>query len=92
MGDAIIRHDEVRQRFELVVEGHVCELDYRQSQGVMSILHTGVPEAISGRGLAGRLVERAFEEARLRGWKVRPACSYAGDWVRRHPEVADLLA
>lgn len=87
-----IHHDDVGQRFELIVEDQVCELVYRHAHGVMTILHTGVPDAVSGRGIAGRLVADAFEVARARGWKVRPACSYAADWVRRHPEMADRIA
>ena len=92
-----VQHDPDRQRLSLRVEGHEAELTYHLLEAgtavpVMVIDHTGVPEAIGGRGLAGRLVEAAFELARSRGWKVLPACSYARVWVTRHPAVSDLLA
>lgn len=86
-----IRHDEDGERFEALVDGHRCELDYRFADGVMTITHTGVPEAVGGRGIAGALVARAFATARERGWKVDPACSYAAQWARKHPEVAELV-
>lgn len=90
--NAAIRHDAARRRFELVVDGHACELDYAFENGTMTITHTGVPAAVGGRGIAGELVATAFATARANGWKVRAACSYAQAWAARHPEHADLLA
>lgn len=87
-----IGHDRAAHRFELVVEGHLCELDYRLDGGVMTIAHTGVPAVVGGRGIAGELVRTAFETARRKGWRVVPACSYAQAWLGRHPEFADLRA
>ncbi len=81
-----------RGRFAVVVEGHECELDYQLDRGVMVITHTGVPGAVGGRGIAAQLVQTAFDAARAAGWKVRPACSYAGVWVRRHPQYQSLVA
>lgn len=93
-----VQHVAERQRLHLELEGWEAELTYHLLDAgagagqVMVIDHTGVPEAIGGRGLAGRLVQAAFELARSRGWKVLPACSYARVWVNRHPDWNDLLA
>ena len=38
------------------------------------------------------LVKRAVKDARERGWKVTPLCSYAAVQFRRHEEWQDLLA
>lgn len=86
-----IHHDAAEHRFEACVDGQRCELDYALADGVMTITHTGVPAAVGGRGVAGELVAAAFAEARVAGWKVRPACSYAAGYAQRHPELADLL-
>lgn len=89
-----IEHDENAHRFHTVVDGQACVLVYSLGGPgglVMSIDHTGVPEAVGGRGIAGALVEAAFALARHRGWKVNPACSYSAAWAQRHPDVADLL-
>ncbi len=56
----------------------------------MMIAHTGVPSRVGGRGIAGALVQAALDEARERGWKVRPVCSYAAVWMQRHPEYLEL--
>ena len=84
-----IRHDAAGRRFHVQLEGHVAELTYRMAgTDTMLIDHTGVPEAIGGRGIAGQLVAAAFEHAAAQDWKVIPACSYAAAWVDRHPEHA----
>jgi predicted GNAT family acetyltransferase len=86
-----ILHDATRCRFELVVDGQRCELDYVLDGTRMTIMHTGVPDAVGGRGIGAALVAAAFAHARAQRWSVRPACSYAAAWVRKHPESADLI-
>jgi predicted GNAT family acetyltransferase len=87
-----VQHQPENERFVVVADGVEAELDYRIEDGVIALTHTGVPEAIGGRGIAGDLVRTAFEFARAEGMKVRPMCSYAEAWSRRHPDYADLLA
>ena len=87
-----IEHDRAGQCRHLQLDGHRAELTYQVHGGRMVIEHTRVPEAIGGRGLAGHLVQAAFDRAREEGWKVVPACSYAQVWVERHRAYADLLA
>lgn len=87
-----VRHERDAHRFAATVEGQDCELDYRLDGEVLSILHTGVPEALGGRGIAAALTRAALEFSRARQLKVRPVCSYAAAFFRRNPQYADLLA
>lgn len=87
-----IAHDADRQRFTTTVDDVEAVVDYHRDGDLMVIDHTGVPDAIGGRGIAGHLVRAAFEHARSEGWNVRPVCSYAAAWVQRHPEYSELLA
>ena len=87
-----ITHLPAAHRFETRVDGVLCELDYGLHNQLMTILHTGVPPEVGGRGIAGELVRAALEAARRAGWKVVPACSYASVWMERHPEFADVRA
>jgi len=92
MSDEVqVRHQPEASRFAATVEGHDCELDYRLDGKVLTITHTGVPDAVGGRGIAGALTRAALAFARAEGFKVYPACSYAAVFFRRHPEYADLL-
>jgi len=87
-----ITHDRTAHRFEANVDGSVCYVDYHFADGVMDIRHTIVPAAVEGRGIASALMQAAADAARDEGWKIRPSCSYAEAWMRRHPQAADLLA
>ena len=54
--------------------------------------HTGVPDAYSGRGIAGQLARALVREARAAGVKIVPLCPYVAAWFRKHPDEADLIA
>ena len=87
-----IHHNEAASRFEVVVDGLLCEASYLRAGEVMVMHHTGVPRALEGRGIAARLVAAALDHAREQGLKVRPSCSYVALYMRRHPETLDLMA
>ena len=86
-----VRHDPASCRFEALVDGLPCVVDYALRGGVMHILHTGVPAKLEGRGLAGALVHEVLAQARAQGWRVRPVCSYVAVYMQRHPETRELL-
>jgi predicted GNAT family acetyltransferase len=74
-----------------MMEGQRAVLDYVLDGNTMTIVHTGVPPPIAGRGIAAELVHSALAAARTQGWKVVPACSYAADYMAKHPhECAEL--
>jgi predicted GNAT family acetyltransferase len=95
MGALTIHHDAEAGRFTTQVEGRQSEATYRLVSGpsgpVMHLVHTGVPSALQGRGIAAALVAAALAEASAQGWRVRPVCSYVRAYMRRHPETQDLL-
>lgn len=90
-GGVAIEHDGAG-RFSTVADRTAAHLDYQREGDILTITHTIVPSAIGGRGIGGRLVRAALDHARSHGLKVRPRCSYADDWMRRHPEYEDLRA
>jgi uncharacterized protein len=87
-----IAHEQSAHRFVAVVEGQECVLEYRLSGNTMTITHTGVPESLGGRGIAGDLTRFALDAARKLGWKIVPACSYAEAFFKKHPEFGNMLA
>ncbi|HEU4621313.1 MAG TPA: GNAT family N-acetyltransferase [Burkholderiaceae bacterium] len=88
-----VRHNPQAQRFEAIIDGHPpCVCDYRlQDGGVLALVHTEVPAALEGRGIASALVQSAFEYAQEKNLVVRPLCSYVRVWVKRHPQVQALV-
>ena len=87
-----IDHLPDRGRFQARVDGRLCVADYRLADGVITVTHTEVPPALEGRGIAGALMQALLDHAGANRLKVRPLCSYASAYMRRHPETAALLA
>jgi predicted GNAT family acetyltransferase len=79
------------QRFVLEVEGYTAEVVYRLSPGVVTFVHTGVPEELAGRGIASRLARHVLDYARLEGLRVELRCSFLRGFVASHAEYRDLL-
>lgn len=86
-----VRHNAPASRFEVELEGQLCVADYRLRGSVLDLNHTVVPRALEGRGIAAAMVAAALAWAREQGWQVRPSCSYVATYMKRHPEVQDLL-
>jgi predicted GNAT family acetyltransferase len=80
------------ERFELREGGGLALADYRQQDGRLLVPHVEAAHALRGTGAAGRLMEGVVDAARQRGLKIVPLCPYADDWMRKHPETADLRA
>jgi predicted GNAT family acetyltransferase len=87
-----VQHNIEEHQFTVTIEGQRSLLQYRLKEGVMTIVHTEVPAALAGHGIAGDLVRTALDTARGNGWRVVAACSYTKAFLQRHPEYADLLA
>jgi predicted GNAT family acetyltransferase len=91
MTDFEIIHNAAASRFEATIDGHLCRADYQLADGVMRMTHTGVPRALAGRGIAGKLVAAALSHAQAQGYKAEPWCSYVRRYMQRHPESQALL-
>ena len=87
-----VHDDPQRQRYELEVEGGFAFIDYRRDGDVVTMTHAEVPRALRGGGIGLELVRGALALARQHGEKVVPVCSFVEHYMRRHPEVHDLLA
>jgi predicted GNAT family acetyltransferase len=80
--------NQAKSRLEVQGEGAVAELVYRRIGNRLVLVHTGVPEALGGRGIGGRLVQAAVDIAAASGLTVVPLCPYARSWLERHPDEA----
>ena len=88
-----VEHDLVSRRFTVTAAGGTAVLAYAAAgSGLVELYSTYVPPADRGRGIAARLVQAAVEYARAEGLRIIPSCWYVAQWMRAHPEHADLLA
>ena len=86
-----IRNNTALDRFELEVDGQLAVAYCRMTPGVVTFVHTEVPQALSGRGVATKLIRGALEMVRGQGLKVVPQCPFVSAFMGKHPEYNDLL-
>lgn len=95
MGDQIQitrEEGEAKGRYLAVLDGFEAEMTYSRAGAKMIIIdHTGVPDALRGRGVGQALVLRGIEDARAEGRKIVPLCPFAKAQIARHPEWQDVL-
>ena len=77
-----IEHLTGRSRFRLSIDGdEAVVLDYIDRPGVWDITHTYADPVFRGTGVASRLVQHVFDEARAGGIRIVPSCPYIPVWV-----------
>jgi uncharacterized protein len=91
MTDTII-DNRARDRYELTIDGVTAYVGYSRARGVITLIHTVVPDSLGGRGIGSRLAQHALDAARASGDKVAPQCSFIAAYIDKHPEYADLVA
>ncbi|MBN8978819.1 MAG: N-acetyltransferase [Rhizobiales bacterium] len=90
MTDTVLNNTD-KNRYELSVDGHLAATYYRIADGVITFIHTEVPDALAGRGVGGKLVKGALDQVRAAGLKVVPQCPFVRAYIEKHPDYADLL-
>jgi uncharacterized protein len=88
---ASVRDNKAQSRFELDVEGGMAFANYRLTPSAVIITHTETPRALRGRGVASELVKGALELIRADRHKVIAGCGFVVDYLRKHPEYADVV-
>ncbi len=88
-----VKDNQAASRFEMRSVGAIAFIEYeRTGGGRIALLHTGVPEALSGQGVGSKLVRGALDAVRAKGLKVVPRCEFVAAYVERHPEYRDMVA
>ncbi len=87
----IVVNNKTRHRYELAVEGHIAATYYSVADGVITFIHTEVPPELGGRGIASTLIRGALDQVRADGLKVVAGGGFVVDYMRKHPEYADLV-
>jgi predicted GNAT family acetyltransferase len=88
-----VEHDQQGRRYLLAAGAAVLsEITYSVSGDAVIIEHTTTPVAHRGNGYAAELTGAALDDLRARGLRLVPACPYTRAYLRRHPELQDLVA
>ncbi|WP_198082710.1 GNAT family N-acetyltransferase [Variovorax sp. E3] len=89
---ASVQDNPAKHRFEYASQGERAVAIYSLDGDVITFIHTLVPEALQGQGIARQLVLAGLASARERGLRVIPQCPVFAAYMRSHPDTHDLLA
>jgi uncharacterized protein len=84
----LVEDDQSEERLVVRQGDDVAELVYHRRGDRLSLLHTGVPASLEGRGIGSALVRAAVERAAQEGLTIVAYCSFAKGWLESHPDVA----
>ena len=88
-----IQNNTDKSRFETTVEGHLAFVEYHLNKDRIAFIHTEVPEALEGKGIATALAKYVLQYARDQHLKVVPFCPFISGYIRKHiEEYRDMLA
>lgn len=91
--EVAVRYVPAAKRFEATVPGsdEVAFLEMTPSPDLWTFEHTEVPESMKGQGVGSELVRQALAHVRELGMTIKPVCPFTAGYIKRHPEVADLV-
>lgn len=78
-------------QFTFTENQNTAHLDYHDANGIRTISHTIVPDALGGRGIGTQLARAALDDARENGLRVHSLCPFIDHFVAKNPFYADLL-
>lgn len=78
-------------RFVVRGSGGAAELEYRLDGDRLYLIHTEVPDAWEGHGVASQLVRAALRRAAAEHLTVIPWCPFARRWLRGHEDEAAAI-
>jgi uncharacterized protein len=87
-----VRDNPSTGRFEMGSGGGTAFLEYRRAGDRIVLLHTEVPEALSGQGVGPTLVRGTLDAVRAERLKVVPRRESVAAHIGRHPEYRDMVA
>ncbi|WP_343070116.1 GNAT family N-acetyltransferase [Aminobacter carboxidus] len=64
---------------------------YRIENGKVVLVHTEVPQHLSGQGIGTKLAKGVFEAIRASERRVIAKCPFMAMFASRHPEYAAML-
>ena len=87
-----VKNNAAEERYEVALDGQLAFLEYERTGDRVVLIHTEVPEALEGHGIASKIARAALEDARAQHLAVVPMCDYVRSFIKRHPEYEDLVA
>ena len=72
--------------FRIELDGKRAELSYAEGASRITFIHTEVPQAFQGQGIAGKLAKAGLEYAKARKLAVIAKCPFVKAYIEKHPD------
>lgn len=87
-----VKDNPAQSRFDLATPDGVAYVVYKREGRRVVLIHTEVPEALSGQGIGSKLVRGTLDQLRADGDEIVPRCEFVAAYIARHPEYEDMIA
>ena len=78
-------------RFELKQGNEIASILYSKTPHSIRLIHTEVPPALQGQGVASKLVKGTLDLLRDSGLTIVPSCPFVADYLKRHREYLPMI-
>jgi len=89
--DLKLKTNAESNRLELEVDDVVAFIEYKLTRDKLFLIHTEVPDALSGKGVGTAIVLKALEYAKENNYKIIPICPFVQSYLKRHQEWVDIV-
>jgi predicted GNAT family acetyltransferase len=86
-----ITNNEKEMQFQIHAEGEIASLQYRFYKSDIALMHTDVPDALSGKGMASALAHHALEWAKEHKKKIMVYCPFVASYLKKNPQYEELV-
>ncbi|HET9437961.1 MAG TPA: GNAT family N-acetyltransferase [Gaiellaceae bacterium] len=92
MTGLVVRDNPSELRYEALLDDRLVGIiRYRTEPGLVVLAHSEVDLDLEHSGIGSELVRGALADIRARALRVVPHCPFVLDYIRAHPEEADLV-
>ncbi len=78
-----IVHDQEQHTFLIENPEGRSYMEYTQEGNTVTVIHTVVPDALSGKGIAGHLAGALYSWAKEEGYTLLSDCTYMTHWLSK---------
>lgn len=87
-----MRDNPAELRYEAFLDERVVGLiRYRKEPGLVVLAHSEIDLDLEHTGVGSALVRGALADIRARDLRVVPHCPFVLEYIRKHPEEADIV-
>lgn len=86
-----VLNNEEKLQFEVSLKGNLATLTYQFYKKDIALMHTEVPAALGGRGIATALAKAAFQYADQKKKLVMVYCPFVARFIKKNTEYRKQL-